>query len=255
MRIKIVTLNTWDDYGPYRARWKYLLTELKSHEPDIIFLQEVSCARMTRSLLRGFPCHQAVAAYGPGLVVLSKYPIHRRTYIKYSTQSKEEDHERGFLSVEIFSGGRKILLGNTHLSWRRRDTPVRARQVRELIQIVKKFTGHSILAGDFNDTPDSQPVRRLKESGWRDWFETVHPKRKGITWDNRNQFIRSHSVKFLDRRIDFIFTDPKLTRLVRKKTSKVIMNKKNKAGIFPSDHYGVYAAFDLPDVTCPLKAL
>lgn len=245
MKIKIVTLNTWDDFGPYRKRWKFLIQELKRLQPDIFLLQEVSYAKFTKNILRHFHNYYFTAAYAPGLAIFSKYPINQSFYIKYKVQSKTEDHERGFLSAQIHLGRRKITLGNTHLSWQTNEASIRARQIRGLIQTVKRFKTHSVLAGDFNDIPDSKPVQLLKKSGWRDWFKTVHPHKKGITWDNKNQFIQSHSVQFPDRRIDFIFVDQKLTQLVRKKLAKVVFNQKSRGSFFPSDHYGVLAEFEI----------
>ena len=117
----------------------------------------------------------------------------------------------------------------------------RLSQVQELLETVKNRPYPSLLAGDFNDNPGSKPIEEIKEKGYHNLLELASPNSLRITWDNQNPFIQTHSIQFPDREIDFLFASPEFLKLNPIKTCKIVFNCSNKDGIFPSDHYGVFA--------------
>ena len=239
--MKIVTLNTWKNDGPFKERWSFLIDGLLALNPDILCLQEVfeytlfEKIKKETSLSYGFTCHEA------GLVTLSRQPITFSQVLKYKTISPLENESRSGLLTNLQMEQEQVLIANTHLSWRSEDLPIRLGQARELIQAIRKLNQPALLAGDFNDEPISEPIREIKDAGYLDLYELCGKDTKALTWDNQNPFIQGHSVKFPDRRIDFLFAYKSLLPRLEIQNCEIIFKQPNVKGIYVSDHYGVLA--------------
>ena len=236
--MKIVTLNTWGMSGPYETRWDYLLEELQRIQPDVICFQEVFEPTLVRKIEECFQ-FSGVASHEAGLVILTRFSISSHQDLKYQTKSPLEEYERHALSASLTTQSGPLLVVNTHLAWKPEDEKTRLNQVKELIAAVEKKESHALLAGDFNDTPESKPVKTIKAAGFIDLFESLHPDERGLTWDNKNPFMKEHAIKLPDRRIDFLFAHKKLLANTSPLKCEVVFNLPDKNGIYPSDHYGV----------------
>lgn len=239
-----VTLNTWGTYGPYQERWILLIEELMELDPDLICLQEVTECALIQKIKKSSRLRYFVFAQESALALFSKFPFHRESVIHYGTRSPNEQETRGAIIAEIDFPQGAITVANTHLSWRAEDEEVRLGQAHELIHLVKQVRHPSLLAGDFNASVESQTVREIKNAGLIDLYKHVHPKSKACTWDNQNSFIQTHSVKFPDRRIDFLFADKNFLTRYNLVDCDLVFNKPTASGLYASDHYGVLARFE-----------
>lgn len=242
--MKIATLNTWGNSGPYQERWNFLWQELHSLAPDVICLQEVFNPTLTEGIKTNLRFPFSAASLEAGLCVITRFPIVVEEILNYHVVSPLESYERSAILVTLEIGKEKLLIANTHLSWKLEDRQTRIAQIEELLQAVKKLKTCAILTGDFNDIPESTPIEKIKSAGFIDTFNSLHHTSAGITWDNHNPFIRTHDVTFPNRRIDFLFAEEKLLRRHALKTCEVAFNRHNEEGIYPSDHYGLLAEIE-----------
>ena len=239
--MKIITLNTWGNSGPYQDRWNLFLEELERYHPDVLCLQEVFELTLPEKIKKKFSFQNVSASYEAGLVIMTRFPKFSEQVLSYESISPSEQQNRQAILVGLKIKSKEIIIANTHLAWKTEDEPVRYRQVQELLQTIPIKGYPVLLAGDFNDTIGSKPVEEIKKAGYVDLCSISHPGERKITWDNQNPFIRTHSVKFPDRQIDFLFLHKQLLRTITVKTCKIAFNRPNQNGIYPSDHYGVFA--------------
>ena len=117
---------------------------------------------------------------GYGTAVLTKLPIRSRESVKlksfYESTPKHQE-QRGVQVIELGEkNGQKLLFLCTHLDYRPPDNERMnsAATINELIR--KRGDELAIIAGDFNATPESRPIRALAEewkiAGWKDGVET-----------------------------------------------------------------------------------
>jgi endonuclease/exonuclease/phosphatase family metal-dependent hydrolase len=138
----------------------------------------------------------------------------------------------------------------THLSYRPEDASVRVSQVEEVLRTLAETstsapprgeTVQTIVAGDLNDTSDSPAIATLEGRGFVDTYHRLHPHDPSPTWAERNPFTALQDPQLPDRRIDYIFVDPRLAQSLR--SCEIVLNLPDEAGVFPSDHFGVIAEF------------
>ncbi|MBI4368128.1 MAG: endonuclease/exonuclease/phosphatase family protein [Candidatus Omnitrophica bacterium] len=239
--MKIVTLNTWGTYGPHEERVKVFLNALPGLAPDIIALQEVNNPRLTEQIKKILPLPHSFDSYEAGLVILTRFKIQTSEILRYTTISSTETEKRHAILVDLEVEEVNLTVANTHLAWKSEDEEARLGQAEELIQAVHKRGVPALLTGDFNDGPGSRPIQAIREAGYQDVYERLHPDEAGFTWDNRNPFIQTHSVKFPDRRIDFIFAHNTFADQYVFESAGLVFNRASAEGIYPSDHFGVIA--------------
>ena len=104
-----------------------------------------------------------------------------------------------------------------------------------------------ILVGDFNAEPESAEIRYVtglqslegRSVSFLDAWRVAGDGGPGHTWANANDYARPALEP--DRRIDYIFVGlPKATGEGHLQSCRVVCNDE-KAGIWPTDHWGVYA--------------
>jgi endonuclease/exonuclease/phosphatase family metal-dependent hydrolase len=244
--MKILTLNTWQERGPWRERWRLIFRGLKEYGADIVGFQEVfnmEWAEEARSL-SGYP-YLAVSGEHSGLIFLSKFkPVEQECI--FLTKSVNEDYNRYAFYVRVDTGREKIALFNTHLSWKVEDSGVRLKQAAEVAEFVKRKAGTlpSAVVGDFNTAPDTVPILFARDSeGWTDTFDEANPDLRGITWDYRNPYAEAERDKMAERRIDYIFVTRKEGPFTKILSSRVVFDRPEGA-VWPSDHLGVLTEFN-----------
>lgn len=270
--LRALSLNLWGDGGPFERRLQWCIAELGALCPDIVALQEVrqvpnKVPNTAETLARALGLHcvfEKTVEWGggdEGLAILSRFPIRETGHLRLPHPMPAD--ERILLWALCDSGVGKVAAFTTHLTYRMHHGLLREDQVAALdekVQAViaaqKEPPAVTLLMGDFNATPEADEIRFLRGlhtiAGRRTYYQDaflVQPERpaeSGITWARRNFF--THKLRFLetDRRIDYIFVGP-AGRDGRGliKSCRVVLDRPDENGIFPSDHFGVLAEVQL----------
>ncbi len=223
MSFKVVQFNMqfgqiWDDRDPDHApiRLEDTIAEIKSHDADIVLLQEVEHARPGNKLVTeplNYPrLKEAMAGYdsqfsfprtdhrelpfGIGLAIFSKTPLHDFARVDLPSPPVEFNYEgerrtptdRLLIRSATTIGGREVTLLNTHLlalfmlnSSSEKYTEQRALVAAEL----RKMQGPALLGGDFNVSKHESLVAQFAAEG----FRTVQSTE--ITW-RRRPYVLDH---------------------------------------------------------------
>ena len=245
--MKVLSLNTWQERGPWRERWDLILKGLKECDADIVGFQEVFNMEWAAEVRgrSGYP-YLAVSGEHSGLVFLSKFKPLEQECLIMKTKSLTEDYLRYGFYVQVKAGKEKLALFNTHLSWKADEHEVRMKQTQELIAFTKAKSGGSpaVIMGDFNMAPHTVPVAFLRETEkWVDTFAAANPGQAGLTWDYKNPFAALEKEKMAERRIDYIFIREKTGAFSAVCSSKLVFTEPSAAGVYPSDHFGVLTEF------------
>lgn len=245
--MKILTLNTWQERGPWRERWGLILKGLKAYDADIVGFQEVFNMDWAREVRErsGYP-YLAVSGEHSGLIFLSRFKPVQQECLVMKTKSPTEDYLRYGFYVRVDTGGEEVALFNTHLSWRADEDSVRMKQTLELEAFVDlKAKGlPTALMGDLNGGAETPSLIHLRETrGWIDTFWTQHPGDPGMTWDYRNPYAEAEREKMAERRIDYIFIRERIRPFKKILSSRLVFNTPSSEGVYPSDHFGVMTEF------------
>ncbi len=244
--MKILTLNTWTQRGPWERRWDVICRGIGDLQPDIIGFQELFDHAWAGEVMKRTGYEHAV--FGPpasGLVIFSRYAVQAEAVHTMKTQSPTEDYRRFAIFAGITINECPLAFFNTHLTWRLDEGSYREKQVEELLNFIAvKGDAHETAAvGDFNSPPDQPAIQNMIKKGkFLDVYEAKHPGTPGLTWDNRNPFCAEHSMP--DRRLDYIFVRQTGTFLSKPASVELVFNKPDADGVYASDHYGVLATFE-----------
>src|SRR3989339_204252 len=107
--MKVLTLNTWQEKGPWRERWKLILKGLKEYDADIAGFQEVFNMEWAEEMRRrsGYS-YLAVSGQHSGLVFLSRFKPVEQECLVMKTRSPTEDYQRYAFWVLVDTGKKKI---------------------------------------------------------------------------------------------------------------------------------------------------
>ncbi len=238
-----------------QERLFHTIQYLKILNPDIIGLQEIN-----ETLTGGGVDNQArviADSLGAYFGVTYHYYI-SYTHLSWNNQfkeyigiiSKHPVEQSGFQQLVPGVFPRKVVwnhintpLGkinffNTHLDFN--STATRVQQVQQVMGYVDQTENAvpalaSVLTGDFNDTPGSQPILLLTATGtdtfFIDTYYAANPALPGYTVP----------AQAPSSRIDYIFY--KNTGQLMIDTSRVIMNQPYNGTNYCSDHLGVMTLF------------
>lgn len=244
--MKILTLNTWQECGPWRERWEIIFAGVEKMKPDIIGFQEVFNPSWAKEIQTrtGYPTLVFPEEPG-GLLILSRFPVLRSACLTLKTRSPLETYSRYVLFSELKTERGPLVVFNTHWSWQLTDSLVRQKQADEFLEFAREKAGEAASAamGDFNSTVWTSEIRKLKEAGWEDAFAALHPQTPGFTWDNANHYAFGSNHAMPDRRIDYIFTRCAAETLERPESAQVVFSEPDAANRFASDHYGLLVTF------------
>ena len=246
--MKILTLNTWQERGPWRDRWELILKGLKEYDADIVGFQEVFNMDWARKIhgQSGYP-YLALSGEHSGLIFLSKFKPVEQECLVMKTKSPTEDYFRYVFYVRVDIGGEKVALFSTHFSWKADENEIRLKQTLELRAFVQEKSGDLPVAlmGDLNAGPDTPSVTYLRKTlGWCDTFDAKNPGEGGFTWDYRNPYAAMEREKMAERRIDYIFVRERTGLFKKIGSSRVVFDEPSEEGVYPSDHFGVMTEFN-----------
>lgn len=271
-RLRVVTLNLWGEQGPFEQRFPLCQKELSSLRPDVVLLQEVreipgtlrnTAEQLAEHLGMSFVFAKATEWGGgtEGLAILSRSPI--VSHVVHELPEARTDERRVLLIAELQTTLGIVLAATTHLHYRMTDGIAREKQVEAVDRLLKAHAQTleggaklTLLAGDFNATPDSDELRFLRGlhtlEGRRTYYQdaflcaTDAAQGPGYTWSRRNPY--TQRLRFLqnDRRLDYIFVSPP-SRDGRGTITdcRIVLDRADKDGVYPSDHFGLLAEVTL----------
>lgn len=217
-----------------------LIQVIASITPDVLAVQEMGKASFLAEFQRElqlagqhYPHTALLEAVDPDrhVAVLSKVPFKDvRRYPQVATMyfGKPEAVKRGVLEVVFATDAGDVSLFVVHLKSKfteRPDDPESAIQrqqeaaaVRDLIftRFPDLAKGRYILAGDWNDTRNSKPIRTLLKRGERELGELLRAAdSRGDTWTH---YFRREDIY---SRIDYLLVSPPLAGLVENGRAQV----------------------------------
>ncbi len=273
-RLKLLTINIWNRQGPWDARRELLRRGIEGLGADLVGLQEVlrldgdpappsQADELARDL--GYTTTFAPAfrpGDGPlamGNSILSRWPILETASWPLPVPAKEQGRSLGYALIDAPCG--KIPTFVTHLSWQLYATDQRIAQVRFIDdttrEIAKRHEGAfpAVLLGDFNAEPESDEIRFLRGQTslggrgtyWADCWGVAGDGGPGYTYHRGNTY--ALRVREPSRRLDYIFVrGPDRALRAEPLEARVVLDRAVD-GVFPSDHYGVYAEIQAAPVT------
>lgn len=206
--VRVMTYNVHQGFNTAgRLDPESLARVIESESPDIVALQEVSRGWLVtggldlfdwlarRLGMNGVFAGTADAQWGNA--ILSRY---RLSYAdRHALPPAELPLRRGLLEVRVdTASGETIRVLSTHFHHRRSERAVRLVQAEALLEIWAGSPATLVL-GDLNSDPASEPIRRLRAAGFHDASEL-------LPLDRRATMVKpTHS-----RQIDWIFATPDL---------------------------------------------
>lgn len=237
MRIKVLQFNiqfgqVWSDKDPDHApiRLEDTIAEIKTHQADIIMLQEVERARpggthppvppnYSRLKQELAPFHSTFSfpppdprelPFGIGLAIFCRWPLVEHVCVNLPSPpvefefhgEKKTPTDRLLIGATTVIDGRELRLFNTHLLafFMLKSSSEENRQQRNIVaDEVAQSSAATILTGDFNVSKHESLVQQFAKVG----FKTVQSQE--VTWRRRpyvldhifyNQHLRllSHAV-------------------------------------------------------------
>jgi len=200
MQLKILSWNIWIE-----SRFDLVKSFLKDSNADIVGLQEVRADDPTRDTIgymRSLGYEHVFSPIGKvwgsevwndGPAVFSKYPI-----TSTETYTLSETNSRVAVRADIQIAENVLHIFSTHLiHTHQQPSVVQEEQIENLIKVLP--SERVIVMGDFNATPASRGVQRMK-SVLRDADSTDAP-----TWSVYPEGCKTCLPQSVDTRLDYIF--------------------------------------------------
>jgi len=258
--IKVMTLNIWNYDEPWYIRLNLIANLIEFHKPDVIGLQEIryderynSRRNQAEQIVEKLTGYRFIfekaqvdgTAKWEGLAILSKFDILDSSCIQLSRDMEDEvdkRHQRIVLRALIDLPVGQFNFFNTHLSLSDKD---RKRTIIEVVDFLENFKSNlpKVIAGDFNATPDQEPIKFMtgmitlngRKTLFQDSWARIHGTKGGFTY-------RTGDFK---ERIDYIFVTPEKADKGKIIDCKLIADKPNENGIYLSDHCGLITTIQL----------
>lgn len=240
--VDVVTLNLWHDKQDWPRRQDRIVAELRALSPDVILLQEVlqdtalpNQAQVLAARLgyryRFFSVDAPERARRYGNAILTKAGI---------TQSGEtrlrplDDYRNaGWVRTEVAGEPLKVYV--THLHHTPEGRAIRAEQIGDVIGLIEVTADDapSVIGGDFNTRSDAPELAPL-HTRFFDAYAQAHAGRdvNGSAHATLNPRLGHAPI-----RIDHVFAQRDAFRVV---DARIILDRPDPAGAWPSDHYGLW---------------
>ncbi len=241
--LRVLTLNLRSRLDSPDLREPAISAYLTKTRPDVVLLQEVGNVKgpeLTQAhRLARTANYEIAACYNArtrrGLAVLSRYPV-----IDVVVEELPR-RKRPALGVVLNVKGRLVSFVNVHLTPQMAAVRQRQRELDAALKLMQHLPGPSFIGGDFNFGDTAQENVLLSEL--IDTFRIVQPEAPGHTWDLDNPLAKKNSFpREPSRRLDRILLSDARARV---NEARVVLDEPVVAGIFPSDHYGVFTRVEL----------
>jgi endonuclease/exonuclease/phosphatase family metal-dependent hydrolase len=263
--MRLMTLNIWQEQGPWRARLQAIVRQVGQLAPDVLCLQEVRdvaprVPNQAETLARALDMHDVFAVAhrwgggAEGLAILTRSEPRRAREMELPW--RETGIRRISLGVELpLESGARLWVFTTHLAHRLEEGSVRQRQVLGLDRFIRETSRGApcVVAGDFNAAPETEEMRFMRgetalqgrRTIYRDAYASCHPGEAGWTWCSENPYTEALSWLPRDRRLDYLFIrDSTAQQRARVRDCQVVCREPESDGVRCSDHYGVLAELD-----------
>lgn len=241
MEISLVTLNLYHDKAEWPKRLPLIVAELKRLRPDAIALQEVlqheDLPNQAQTLADALGYRYVFSSTDPpgqarryGNAVLTRHPI-----LAHDWKALEPlDDSRTALHVRIDVDGRAVNLYDTHLHWTDEGGTIRRRQVTGLLDFIAgtRDDAPSIVMGDFN-AETSAPELQAMSAEYVEVYAALHPQ---PATDRKARSTLNPAYFPAPRHIDQVFLQRRAFEPVE---ARIILDRANAEGVWPSDHFGV----------------
>ncbi|MEU4563905.1 endonuclease/exonuclease/phosphatase family protein [Actinoplanes sp. NPDC023936] len=260
-----MTLNLFSpEHADYERRRPVLRDGLAAVRPDLIALQETVWGegydQATDLLGPGYHLarHSRRSENGVGAVLASRWPIGAVSEIDLHVSSRVDLPWAAAVVAEIDAPIGPLFFVHHKPSYQYGYALEREEQAVLCARMVEeRFAGrrpHVILAGDFDDTPDSASVRfwtgrqslRGFSVAYRDAWEAVHPDDPGHTFTPENPLVRTGEMPLeIGRRIDYVMVRCGTHGPTLEVAGCRRVFDEPVGGVWATDHFGVVA--DLVD--------
>lgn len=268
--MRIATFNIWNSPLNWTQRRYAIADEIKRIAADFVLIQEapiqaeaglltVDFLRTETDFTHAIHLEESLkpedGEWPEGLAMLSECPLDN---VKANWETGRDTANNWAMRVIATWRGLTISLTNVHLDWKSEQ----GRQ-EEIVRILEQLVEPAdcdldIIAGDFNDDSaitsflEGRTAIAGKVTTWRDLVaeacaaagETVHP-----TLDpGSNPRWKDEEIKEEPRRFDRIYLRSNTEGARPIVVGSGIFGKepRNRFGIVPSDHYGVYVDIEIP---------
>lgn len=263
MTLRVLTLNLWNTTGPYDRRKERIREWIGKLDPDVIGFQEALRGPQLDQVADLLDGHRYEVEYAKastwwrepvdfGNAVASRWPITDHEVLVLPSGGDPET--RCALSVTIDAPFGDLGFTVTHLNWKFHHGMIREQQVVPLCDLAVRRRPREafppILVGDFNAEPESNEIRYVKglhaidgrSVYFHDAWDVAGDGGPGYTWSNRNEYAAVALEP--DRRIDYIFVGYPMRvgqyGVGKIESCRVVCDDEND-GVWPTDHFGVYA--------------
>lgn len=240
-------------HGERAALWKLI----KEVRPDVLALQEIGSGKHLFQLSEDIKRETGIAF--PHYVCLSGRDAHRRIGIlsrlplaKVLKFKEPDKMSRGLLGVAVECGKIRLHIFTLHLKSKLQRTPedpecnaerlAEARRVREILK--HTATPYFVLIGDFNDFPESDPVRVF--SNWSQCRRMDLSDSNGMRWTYRNfKYNYKHTFDhcFVSRQLENFYV-PGSGKIADEAVSSFRIA--DNRIVYASDHRMIFADFAFP---------
>lgn len=246
-----MTWNLWWQFGPWEDRQAGINQVVREVAPDILCVQESWAERSPSGAVRsqladlaetlGFE-HQAPVelrfherpdrpvAKAFTNAIISRWPLSDVNVTRLPKADGTPSYRLAVMAtVEVPS--RPVRVVTAHIAHVGEDDADRLAQARRLAELAGSGP-NTILAGDLNASPNSHELAALTDAGLTDTWDAANGD--GFTWAETNP--HAEGARHPNRRLDYILTGPGLST-----ASSDLAGTKAVGGMFPSDHYAVWA--------------
>ena len=246
--LSFLSLNIWFDSEDWPARFELMLKEIRELDPDIIGLQEViqrqdldNQAMQLADSLGYYYYFDSVDDESRdtrfGNAIVSRYPIEETNF----RALKPIDAYRKVVHTRISVDGQALDVYNTHLHNPREATDTRRTQMRDMLDFIDETSTSDLVfvTGDFNANPDWEEMDVMYER-----FIDVYPIFHENHLDPEHSTLNYH-LGHSQRRIDYVFFEEKSSDFLTPVSTEIVLDEPDENDIYPSDHFGVLAIFDV----------
>ena len=254
--LRVLTYNVLSPaHADWPARRKVITAGIADLDPDVLLLQEV-----TEDLVdRPHAWHSQRSADGVGAALYSRWPITAVHEQDLRVTPRADLPWSAVVVAEIDAPFGTLLVAHHKPTWHVGYALERELQAVAAARFIEKHAFerdvHVILAGDFDDTPDSASVRfftghqSLQQTSvaYRDAWAAVHPTEAGLTFSAANPLVRAGEMALeLGRRIDYVMVRCGIHGPTLDVAGCRLAFDEPVDGVWASDHFGVMADLRVP---------